>query len=76
MTGSDMKREREREKLLYFYLMFCLPEEFEGRLWSCTRQDPYGCRDISSGSATYRSGCSQEHPDLKKIKKKIIFKLN
>ena len=26
------------------------------------------------GSATYRSGCSQEHPNLKKIKKKkFIF---
>ena len=30
-----------------------------------------------SGGAMYRSGCSQEHPDLKKIKKKkFIFKLN
>ena len=26
-----------------------------------------------SGSATYRSGCSQEHPDLKKIKKKNLY---
>ena len=26
--------------------------------------------DVVSGGATYRSGCSQEHPDLKKIKKK------
>ena len=32
---------------------------------------------MCSGGATYRSGCSQEHPDLKKIKrKKIYFKLN
>ena len=26
-----------------------------------------------SGGATYRSGCSQEHPDLKKIKKNIYL---
>ena len=38
------------------------------------------CSDVTvgSGGAMYRSGCSQEHPDLKKIFKKIkiIFKLN
>ena len=29
---------------------------------------------IGSGGATYRSGCSQEHPDLKKkIKKKLYL---
>ena len=26
-----------------------------------------------SGGATYKSGCSQEHPDLKKIKKKKLY---
>ena len=30
---------------MYFYNVF-LPEEFEGRLWSCTWWEPYGCRDI------------------------------
>ena len=30
---------------------------------------------VDSGGATYKSGCSQEHPDLKKIikKKKNLF---
>ena len=40
----------------------------------------YGCFQFyitDSGGATYRLGCSQEHPDLKKKLKKIfIFKLN
>ena len=28
---------------------------------------------LPSGGATYRSGCSQEHPDLKKILKKNLY---
>ena len=40
----------------------------------CRSQIADRCSTAPSGGATYGSGCSQEHPDLKKIKKKkFIF---
>ena len=42
-THKTWEREREREKLIFFINGFLL-EEFEGRLWSCTWRDPYGCK--------------------------------
>ena len=50
------------------------PELFAMTVWEIGIKGTR-CAFASSGDATYRSGCSQEHPNLKIFLKKIIFNL-